>query len=107
MGIQLMEGKREEEFEKRLKQLNAIIADPKQLQEAWEVMAEQHREEYMSPLKPYQYPWLVRLAKHHLLPKKLIAKILPEYMTEKRRLFMKSYFQCESHRDIMDNLLEQ
>lgn len=106
MGVQLLDGKRVEEFEVRIKELNAIIANPKRLNEAWKAMAEQRREEYMSPLKPYQYPLLVKLAKHHLLPKKLIAKLLPEYMTENRRLFMKSYFQCESHRDIMNELLK-
>ena len=105
MGILLMEGKREEEFEKHIQQLNAIIADSKQLQDAWNTMVEEHRDEYMAPLKPYQYPWLVKLAKHYLLPKKLVAKLLPEYMTEMRRLFLKSYFQCESHRDIMNKLL--
>lgn len=107
IGLQLMEGKRKEEFDVHIQQLNATIADPKQLQEAWLAMAEQHRAEYMSPLKPYQYPWLVKLAKRHLLPKKLVVKLLPEYMTEERRLFMKSYYQCESHRDIMNKLLEQ
>lgn len=106
MGIQMMNGKREEEFDARIKQLNAMIADPKQLREAWNAMAEQHRDEYMQQLEPYQYPLLVKMAKLHLLPKKLIAKLLPEYMTENRRLFMKSYFQCEAHRDIMNKLFE-
>ena len=106
MGIQMMEGKQEEVFEANIKRLNAIIADPKLLQEAWITMAEQHREEYLHPLKPYQYIWWEKLAKHHLLPKKLVAKLLPEYMTEERRLFLKSYFQCEAHRDIMNKLFE-
>lgn len=106
MGVQLMEGKRVEEFEVRIKKLNAIIANPKRLNDAWKAMAEQRREEYMHPLKPYQYPLLVKLAKYHLLPKKLIAKLLPEYLTEERRLFLKSYFQCEAHQDIMNRLLE-
>lgn len=106
VGMELMGGKREEEFEKHIQQLNAIISNPKQLQEVWLAMVEQHREEYMSPLKPYQYSRLVWLAKHHLLPKKLVAKLLPEYMTENRIAFLKSYFQCESHRDIMNELLK-
>ncbi len=106
MGILMMEGKNEEKFEKHIKQLNAIIANPKLLQESWNSMGEQRREEYLNPLRPYRYPWLVKLVKHHLLPKKLMAKMLPEYMTEERRLFMKSCIQCESHRDIMNKLLE-
>lgn len=106
IGVQLMEGKRVEEFEKNIEQLNAIIADPKQLQEAWNAMAEQHKEEYMLQLEPYRYRLLLTIANHHLLPKKLIAKLLPEYMTEERRLFLKSYFQCEAHQDIMNKLFE-
>ena len=106
MGILMIEGKREEEFEARIKQLNAIIADPKQLRDAWLTMADQQRDEYIRQLKPYRYPVLVKMAQHHLLPKKLTAKLLPEYMTEERRLFLKSYFQCESHRDMMNKLLE-
>ncbi len=106
MGIQLMEGMQEEEFAASIKRLNAIIADPKQLQDAWFAMVEQHRDEYMAPLQPYQYPCLVKLAKHHLLPKKLMAKLLPDYFTNIRRAYMKSYFQCESHRDIMNKLFE-
>jgi len=106
MGIQMMERKKVEEFEKHIKQLNAIIDDPLQLRETWLAMVEQQGEEYMRPLKPYQYHLLVKLAKHHLLPQKLIAKLLPEYMTEVRRSFLKSYFQCESHRDIMNELLK-
>lgn len=106
MGILLMDGRRDDDFEAQIQQLNAIIADSKKLQDAWLAMVEQHRDEYMAPLKPYQYPLLVKLAKKHLLPKKLIARLLPEYMTDMRRLFIKSYFQCESHRDIMNKLLE-
>ena len=106
MGIQLIEGRRKEEFAASIKHLNSIIADPKQLQETWLAMVEQHRDEYMAPLQPYQYPCLVKLAKHHLLPKKLMAKLLPDYFTNIRRAYMKSYFQCESHRDIMNKLFE-
>lgn len=106
MGVQMMDGQREEKFEAHIKQLNNIIADSKQLHDAWINMVERHREEYLSPLNPYQHPWLVRLARHHLLPKKLVAKLLPKYMTNCRKAFLKSYFQCESHRDVMNELLK-
>ncbi len=106
MGVQMMDGQREEDFEAHIMQLNDIIVDTKQLEKAWLAMAELHKEEYLNPLNPYQYPWLVRLARHHLLPNKLVAKLLPEYMTNSRKAFLKSYFQCESHRDVMNELLK-
>lgn len=106
VGMQLMTGERKDQFEVQIQELNNIIADSRKVQEAWNKMAETRRNEYMRPLKPYQYPVLLKLAKHHLLPKNFITKLLPEYMTETRRLFLKSYFQCESHRDIMNKLLQ-
>lgn len=106
MGIQLMTGARKEKFEERLQELNGMIVDPLKLQDSWNKMAEERRNEYLRPLQPYRYSALLKLVKLHLLPKKLVFKLLPEYMTETRRLFFKSYFQCESHRDIMNNLLE-
>lgn len=106
IGVQLMSGVQKDKFDAHIRQLNEIIANPERLAESWNGMAEKRREEYLQPLKPYRYPILVKLAKHHLLPKKLIAKLLPEYITETRRLFLKSYFQCESHRDIMNKLLQ-
>lgn len=105
MGIQLMIGERKDKFEIHIKQLNAIITDPNHLRASWNTMALKRREEYLQPLIPYPSPILVKLAKHHLLPKILITKLFPEYMTETRKLFLKSYIQCESHRDIMDHLL--
>lgn len=106
VGVRVMTGEQKEKFDSHIQELNSIIADPNRLQKTWDKMAEEHRNEYMQPLKPYQYSVLVKLAKHHLLPKKLIEKLLPEYMNKTRRLFMKSYFQCESHRDIMNKLLQ-
>ena len=106
IGVQLMSGEQKNKFKAHIKQLNSIIADPHQLQECWNTKAEALRNDYMNPLQPYQYSRLAALARHHLLPKKLIAKLLPEYMTETRRLFLKSYFQCESHCDIMNKLLQ-
>lgn len=107
IGIRLMNGERKADFENQILHLNNIIADPKQLKDAWRAMVEERRNEYMAPLKPYQYSALLWLATHHLLPKMLLAKLLPEYMTETRRLFLKSYFQCEAHRDIINELLKQ
>lgn len=93
-------------FDEHMLQLNKTIASPLQLQESWNMMVEKCRSEYMHPLEPYQYSLFKKIAKYKLLPNKLIAKMLPEYMTEGRKLFLKNYFQCDSHRDIMNKLLQ-
>lgn len=93
-------------FDEHMLQLNKTIASPLQLQESWNMMVEKCRSEYLNPLKPYQYSLFKRLARYNLLPKKIKAKLLPEYMTKERKMLFKSYFQCESHRDIMNKLLQ-
>lgn len=107
MGIQLMKGKSEEEFQNRINQLNAVIADPMQLNEHWLSMSEQLEKEYMQIFQPYRYPRLLKLAKWHLLPKWLCEKLLPEYMTPNRKKYILNYIQCESHQDVIKILLQK
>lgn len=106
IGIQVMTGKRKRDFELYVANLNAIIADPMLLQESWFKMVAERRDEYMHPLQPYRYSRLIKLAKCHFLPTKFVSKLLPEYFTKERKLFWKSYIQCESHRDIVNELLK-
>lgn len=105
VGIQILTDR--SAFDANVTKLNAIIASPIELKKSWSLMAEKRRNEYMTPLKPYQYFILKIMAKYNLLPNKLAAKLLPEYMNLERKLFLKNYFQCESHRDIMNKLLQQ
>lgn len=105
IGMQIILDKKQ--FNKSILQLNTIIASPSKLEKSWIEMANKRREEYLKPLKPYEYPIFKKMVKYHLLSKKMIKKILPEYMTEERILFLKNYFQCESHRDIMNKLLQE
>lgn len=105
-GIALMNEEQVKVFEARVKEINDIIADPIRLEEAMSQMTERVRDKYMRPLKPYQYGPLLKLIKHHIIPKKLANKLLPDYMTPERKLLFKSYFQCESHQEVMNNLLK-
>lgn len=106
-GIYWMSDSQKYGFENKIKELNAIIASPKALQDAFVDMANAHVQEYLSPLRPYQDRCLLRLFRHHLLPKHWKCRLLPEYLTAQRKLFLKSYFQCEAHADIMNKLLKQ
>ncbi len=106
MGVYLQSEDERAQFEHRIEELNVIIASPSKLRECAARMMEKRRREYMEPLAPYQYPRLLKIAQYHLIPSKLAAKLLPNYMTEERMLMLKSYFQCESHVEVMNKLLE-
>ena len=105
-GVMLMNDGQAKVFQDRVKELNDIISDPGRLEEAMMQMVESKRDKYMRPLKPYQYGPLLKMVKSHIIPKKLVNKLLPVYMTPERKLLLKSYFQCESHQEVMNNLLE-
>lgn len=106
VGITLMNDEQVTAFQNKMKELNDVISDPRRLEEAMKQMVESKRDKYMRPLKPYQYGPLLKLIKWHLIPKKLVNKLIPVYMTPERKLMLKSYFQCESHQEVMNNLLE-
>lgn len=106
VGITLMDDEQTKVFQDKVKKLNDIISDSGRLEEAMKQMSESKRDKYMRPLKPYQYGPLLKLIKYHIIPKKLANKLVPEYMTPERKLMLKSYFQCESHQEVMNNLLE-
>ena len=104
-GIYWMNNSQKRMFEERIKELNAIIAHPEALRKAFVEMANAQANDYMYPLLPYQDRWLLCLFRYHLLPKRWRKRLLPEYMTQQRRLLLKNYFQCEAHKDIMNNIL--
>ena len=106
VGITLMDDEQMKVFQDKVQKLNNIISDPGRLEETMKQMAESKRDKYMRPLKPYQYGPLLKMIKYHIIPKKLAKKLVPEYMTPERKLMLKSYFQCESHQEVMNNLLE-
>ena len=106
IGVTLMNDEQVTAFQNKMQELNDVISDTIRLEEAMKQMVESKRDKYMRPLKPYQYGPLLKLIKYHIIPKKLAKKLVPEYMTLERKLLLKSYFQCESHQEMMNNLLE-
>ena len=106
VGITLMSDEQVTAFQNKMKELNDVISDPRRLEEAMKRMIESKRDKYMRPLKPYQYGPLLKLIKWRIIPKKLANKLIPVYLTPERKLMLKSYFQCESHQEVMNNLLD-
>ena len=106
VGVRLMNETEKGGFEKKVAELNNIIADSKQLREHLEDWAKAKEEEYMHIIRPKKGKRISQLERMHLIPESQIGNWMPEYMTQERRLLFKSLFQCESHQEIMNTILQ-
>lgn len=106
VGIRLMNNLEKERFEKKLADLNSIIADPQKLQEHLYEWAKSRQKEYLQIMQPTKGKRIKQLERLHLINGKSKELWMPEYLTEERSLLFKSLFQCESHQEIMNLLLQ-
>lgn len=106
IGVRLMTKAEKEGFEKKIAELNAIIADPKQLNEHLNEWAKIRKEEYMRIVRPSKGKRIAQLERMLIITEKNIDDWMPEYLNEDRQLLLKSLFQCESHQEIMNILLQ-
>lgn len=105
LGIRLMNEEEKKKFEMQQETLNVIIANKKQLQEHFFEWAKSREKDYIQILQPKKGKRIRQMERIHLLNEKNKELWMPEYMTEERRLLLKSLFQCESHQEIMNILL--
>ena len=105
IGVRLMNEDEKKKFEMQLETLNVIIANKKQLQEHFFEWAKSREKDYIQILQPKKGKRIRQMERIHLLNEKNKELWMPEYMTEERRLLLKSLFQCESHQEIMNILL--
>lgn len=106
VGVRLMNDDEKKVFDKRIEDMNAIISDTKQLQSHLIEWAKSKRNEYMQFLYPKKGKRIRQMERLHLISERNEDLWIPEYMTEERRLLFKSLFQCESHQEIMNLLLQ-
>lgn len=105
IGVRLMNREERKEFDERIEDLNTIISDSKQLQQHMCNWAYSREKDYIQILQPKKGKRIRQMERIHLLNEKNKELWMPEYMTEERRLLLKSLFQCESHQEIMNILL--
>ena len=105
IGVRLMNEVERDRFEKKLAELNNIIADPKQLQEHLVEWARLRKNDYLQMIQPKKGKRIKQMERLHLISGNRKELWIPEYLTEERRLLLKSLFQCESHQEIMNVLL--
>ena len=106
LGVRLMNEEEKEKFYEKIGILNTIIDNPKLLQQHLTDWAENVRKNYLRILAPEIGKRVRLLDKLHLIPIPHCDYWMPEYFTEERKLLLKSLFQCESHQEIMNIILQ-
>lgn len=101
--IAVLSGQQYEDFFLHMKELNAIICNPHELQKHWQDMAKRREVEYKAMLKPTNTKWMKRLLR--ISPSKIKKSMEVPYFTQKRCLELLNGLQCESHKDILQFLL--
>jgi poly-gamma-glutamate synthesis protein (capsule biosynthesis protein) len=97
-GIHLLKDDKIKIFNESLTRLNEIIKDDLLLKSEFENYCSDVRGMYDSFLEPYTYRIM------HALRKR---KLFPRVLGRKKRLLLLNLIRCESHRDILINLLQK
>ena len=101
-----MDGTDRDQFDVRVNELNTIIANPAQLKVHFASWVEQKKDEFLQILQPEIGKNIKRLERWHLLSNGKRENWFPLYMTKERQKLLKSLFQCESHQDVMNEILK-
>lgn len=105
IGIKLMDEADKKLFDADMAKLNKIIVHSDQLQSNFTSWVEKNKEEYLRYVQPNMGKNIKRLERWHLIQDSQRENWCPEYLTESRRLLLKSLFQNESHQDVMNIIL--
>ncbi len=83
-------------FQKRLEYLNQCLTDNDMYLKEWFAFVDTRRKDYLS-----------RLLSYSNITKKLVKVLgLYRFMTYNQRLFLKNYFTCQSHNEVMKTILK-
>jgi poly-gamma-glutamate capsule biosynthesis protein CapA/YwtB (metallophosphatase superfamily) len=97
VGVNMLDDDEASRFFKKLNELNEIILDDTQLKYQFDRFC-MEREVYNFYLEPHNNLIIHYLQKH---------KFLPSLLTKRKRLLLKNLIRCESHRDVVLNILEK
>ena len=84
------------DFDASIDYLNSIIADDKALEEAFLKLA-QSKKAFLSRFEPYSNKYLMILKSKGLIP---------SFLNQEKKNIILEFFRCESHRDVMFELLK-
>lgn len=97
VGVKLLEGASLEYFHNNIERLNSVIEDDNQLNVEFEAYCKRVSQMYQSFLEPYTNKIIRYLQK---------KKLFPSLISEKKKRLLLNVTRCESHRDVIINLLE-
>lgn len=96
IGVQLANEELTNELEKEIQRLNSIIGDNQQLEASFLTYANSLKSVMLSRIQPYRNKYLVALYKRG---------ILPGLMGKPKKKMLQILSQCESHREVLLNVL--
>lgn len=97
-GLFLLSENENEAFHKRIKELSEIIADDKALKSQFEDFLNKMKRGVLSSLGPLTNRYLMALA---------TRGYIPSFLHSKKSAIMYNYINCESHRDVVLNVLKE
>jgi poly-gamma-glutamate synthesis protein (capsule biosynthesis protein) len=97
IGLRLLTEKEKDNFNMNISYLNSIISDDEKLSNEFKKYCEQKRHIYTSFLEPHSKTLL------HFLRKR---GLFPSLLSNRKKILYLNLMRCESHRDILINLLD-
>lgn len=97
-GIHLLLEAEKAQVEAELKRLNEVILDDKKLEEEFEKYCQKVGKLYDYYLEPHSNKYLSFLQR---------KKILPSFLSKKKRLLFKNLIRCEAHRDVVLKIIQK
>jgi poly-gamma-glutamate synthesis protein (capsule biosynthesis protein) len=98
VSIELLDASSKDDFDMRLLELNKVISNDESLEKNFRLWISENRMRYISNIAPFSskiFRGLVRF------------KILPSFMSKRRKNILYDMFFCESHKDIVKEILHE
>lgn len=97
-GIKLLEPSERVTFDCKMNELNAVIADDILLNNEFQKFILAKKKQYSHFLEPYS---------NRILHALFSRKLMPSFYSKRKKLLLLNLIRCESHRDIILNLLSK
>ncbi|WP_194778192.1 CapA family protein [Pararhodonellum marinum] len=98
IGILVHDEIRKEEVNNELKKINEIISDDLKLKNEFDKMVLSKEKTYKNYIEPIGNKYLKFL---------INKKVIPSFLSEKKKRYLLNLTRCESHRDILISILER
>ena len=92
LGVSLLENENLQRFKNEIDEYNRIIADESLLKSEFEKLVNEREQWYLNYLLPFNSKLLISLN---------TRKLLPNFLTNSKKVLYKNLIRCESHRDIL------